>query len=189
MSEETQEILEIDSSTNENTREAKKRRLILEGVAITVAVVALWYNERFIPRELRVESDNNLERSVLLKWLYHGSDENCYNQLSLTKDAFFELCKILREKGGLLDTYHVTVEESVAMFLLILAHGLKMRVFGGTYIRSIETFNRRFGEVLRAIIGLTKEYIKYPPLTTVAIEDDKWKWFKVRSMLVKKKKK
>ena len=181
----SEEILEINSRTIESTRETKKRKLVLDATVITVATVALWYNQRNIPREPIEGNDKDTERSMLLRRLYHGSDENCYNQLRLTKQAFFELCNILRERGGLHDTYHITVEESVAMFLLILAHGLKMRVLGGTYIRSIETISRRFGEVLTAIIGLTKEYMKYSHPTNEAVEDDKWKWFPVRSMLVR----
>ncbi|XP_047331046.1 uncharacterized protein LOC124934557 [Impatiens glandulifera] len=54
-------------------------------------------------------------------------------------------CELLREKG-LQDNSNVTVEESIAMFLLVLGHGVKLRVLGGIYIRSLETISRRFHE-------------------------------------------
>jgi hypothetical protein len=69
---------------------------------------------------------------------------------------------MLREKCGLEDSIYVTVEENVAMFLQVVGHGLKMRVLGGTYQRSIETISRHLSTVLSAILSLVGEFIKLP---------------------------
>jgi hypothetical protein len=44
----------------------------------------------------------------------------------LVRVAFKSLCKVLHEKGRLVQTKKVTIEEAVAMFLHILAHNLKI---------------------------------------------------------------
>lgn len=72
----------------------------------------------------------------------------------------------------------MTVEEAVVMFLHVLAHNMKFRIIKGVYIRSTETISRHFGMVLNAVLKLTNEYIKAPD-TTLEMEDDKWKCFKV----------
>lgn len=56
----------------------------------------------------------------------------------LPSTHFTNIVKILREKGGLNDTVHVTIEESLAMFLYVFAHNLKFRIIEGIYIRSTE---------------------------------------------------
>jgi hypothetical protein len=60
--------------------------------------------------------------------MYDGSEVTCYDKLRLTKRNFHDLCAILREKCGMRDNVCVTVEEKVAMFLLVVGHGLKMRL-------------------------------------------------------------
>ena len=65
---------------------------------------------------------------------------------------------MLREKCGLVGSIYVTVEEKVAMFLLVLGHGLKMRLLCGTYKRSLETISRHFSSVLIAILSLSGEF-------------------------------
>ncbi|XP_047310139.1 protein ROOT HAIR DEFECTIVE 3 homolog 1-like [Impatiens glandulifera] len=80
---------------------------------------------------------------------------------------------------GLQDNSNVTVEESVAMFLLVLGHGVKLRVLGGIYIRSLETISRRFHEVLRLVLSLSKDFIRLPnQVENVDENDHKWRWFK-----------
>jgi hypothetical protein len=62
----------------------------------------------------------------LLKDLYDGAEVACYDQLRITKRNFHDLCAILRAICGLSDSVYVMVEEKVAMFLLVVGHGLKM---------------------------------------------------------------
>jgi hypothetical protein len=51
------------------------------------------------------------------------------------------------------DVIYVTVEENVAM-LQVVGYGIKMRVLGGTYQRSIEIISRNLFTVLLAILSL-----------------------------------
>ena len=92
---------------------------------------------------------------------------------------FSSLCKVLHEKGGLVQTKQVTIEEAIAMFLHILAHNSKYRVIRFTYYRSKKTISRQFNSVLRAIRKISKDYLKYHPCLLSSFDKDKWKWFAV----------
>ena len=98
----------------------------------------------------------------MLRNLYQGSSVYCYDSLRLTKRPFSDLCAILREKCGLHDTLNVSVEEKVAIFLLIMGHGMKMRLIHSTYGWSLEPISRHFNEVLRCVLSLCHEFIKLP---------------------------
>ena len=97
--------------------------------------------------------------------------------LRFTKRSFFDLCAMLRERAGLKDTFHVTVEEAVTIVLLVLSHGMKFRLIRSTYRLTLEPISRHFNEVLGAILSLSHEIIKLPDPTTELPEDHKWRWF------------
>jgi hypothetical protein len=71
----------------------------------------------------------------------------------------------------------VSVEEKLAIFLLIVAHAVKMRLIHSTYGWSLETISQHFNEILQAILPLSHEFIKLPGPDVVQPEDPKWKWF------------
>jgi hypothetical protein len=81
-------------------------------------------------------------RKYLLKNLYDGSETTCSDELRLTKRNFHDLCTLLVEKCRLGSSVYVGFEEKVAMLLLGLGHGRKLRVLRGTYKRSLETISR-----------------------------------------------
>ena len=95
-------------------------------------LLALAYlSTRRLPRDLGSFNDDEHKlslRKYLLKDMYDGTEVACYDQLRLTKRNFHDLCAMLREKCGLRGSVYVTVEEKVAMFLLVVGHGLKMRL-------------------------------------------------------------
>jgi hypothetical protein len=84
---------------------------------------------------------------------------------------------MLRERAGLKDTFHVTVEEAVTIVLLVLSHGMKFRLIRSTYRLTLEPISRHFNEVLGAILSLSHEIIKLPDPATELPEDHKWRWF------------
>ena len=109
-----------------------------------------YLSEQGRPRELGCFSDDEIRHNIrkyLLKEMYDGSEVTCYDNLRLTKRNFHGLCIILREKCGIRGSVYVSVEEKVAMFLLVVGHGLKMRLLRGTYKRSLETISRHFNDV------------------------------------------
>ncbi|CAM0943673.1 unnamed protein product [Alopecurus aequalis] len=145
-----------------------------------IVVVVDYVSKERIPRDLGVFSDEeqmHTFRKYLLKNLYDGSEVTCYDELRLTKRNFHDLCTMLRERCGLRGSVFVDLEEKVAMFLLVLGHGTKMRLLRGTYKRSLEAISRSFSDVLAAVISLSAEMIKLPDPSVQQPEDYKWKWF------------
>jgi preprotein translocase subunit YajC len=88
-------------------------------------MIAHQYNRRR-PRHI-VNLNEELERRVqerkqMLRNLYQGSNIYCYESFRLSKTSFYELCAILREWREMQDTLNESVEEKLAIFLLIVAH-------------------------------------------------------------------
>ncbi|BFG30485.1 hypothetical protein CerSpe_167590 [Prunus speciosa] len=136
----------------------KKMTIILDTITSMIAIVIAWYNENYL---VKVPSrDWDEERQCRLNCLYNGKEVDCIEQLRVSKNAFKSLCTILYEICGLARTRNVSIEESIAIFLKILAHNLKFRVIGFDYYRSKETISRQFNGVLRAMMRLSQEYLK-----------------------------
>jgi hypothetical protein len=62
------------------------------------------------------------ERKQMLRNLYQSSNIYYYDSLRLSKTSFYVLCAILRKRCGLQDTLNVSVEDKLAIFLLIVGH-------------------------------------------------------------------
>ncbi|XBI75383.1 hypothetical protein VPH35_068760 [Triticum aestivum] len=170
----------ISYITEENKRRKRKRIILTELYFESVLLGMAYLISQRAPRGLGSFSDDEHKhtlRKYLLKDMYDGSEVACYDQLRLTKRNFHDLCIMLRERCGLVDSVYVAVEEKVAMFLLVVGHGLKMRLLRGTYKRSLETISTHFSEVLRAILSMHGEFIKLPDANVQPPDDYKWKWF------------
>ncbi|XP_075478253.1 uncharacterized protein LOC142519197 [Primulina tabacum] len=93
-------------------------------------------------------------------------------------NSFAQLCYSLTHVGGLDHSTYVRIEEKVAMFLSILAHHKKKnRVIGHDYIRSGQTINTHFHEVLGSVLKLHTILLVKPSPTDETCTDETWKWF------------
>ncbi|GFQ05960.1 hypothetical protein PHJA_002740000 [Phtheirospermum japonicum] len=101
----------------------------------------------------------------------------CLKQLRVTSRTFKNLCAVLRDKGGLVVTKNVTLEEIVALFLHILAHDQKNSTITATFVRSGETISRQFHNVLRAVLEIRKLYIKQEISELSQESEERWRWF------------
>lgn len=173
--------LDLVSYISEENKKRKRRRIVLIKQYIESALLAMAYlTTQRGPRDLGSFTDDEHKhtlRKYLLKDMYDGTKVACYDQLRLTKRNFHDLCAMLREKCGLRDSVYVTVEEKVAMFLLVVGHGLKMRLLRGQYKRSLWTISSHFSSVLTAILSLHGEFVKLPDPSVQPPNDYKWKWF------------
>jgi hypothetical protein len=118
----------------------KRRRIILTELYFESILLGVAYlTSQRLPKDVGCFSDDehrHNHRKYLLKEMYDGSEVTCYDELRLTKRNFHELCTMLRERCDLRDSVYVSVEEKVAMFLLVVGHGIKMRLLRGTYKHS-----------------------------------------------------
>ena len=128
--------------TSRKRKREEYKNIILLYVAcvvhMVISVVTWYHNSYFVKEPTR---NWELERHSFLNHLYRGIEKDCIEQLRLSKSAFFNLCRILQEKEGLVRTRNVPTTEAIAMFLHILAHNLKYRVVQFSYCRSKETIS------------------------------------------------
>lgn len=102
----------------------------------------------------------NDQRAYYLSTITRGRDEECVSELRLSKPSFDLLCSMLKNRGLLMDTREVTVEEEVATLLHMLAHGVRIRTMATRFFRSGETISRHFHHVLNAILSISPNFIK-----------------------------
>jgi hypothetical protein len=148
--------LELVRTNLEQMREKKLRVASL--FVATIMGMIVDYNYRKRPRHL-MDPSEVIERDVagrkqMLRNMYQGSNVYCYDSLRLTKRSFLDLCTILRDWCGMCDTLNVLVEEKVAIFLLVVGHGTKMRMIRSSYGWSLEPIGCYFSEVLRGVLSL-----------------------------------
>lgn len=171
----------VDASRKRKQTEEELAELEETFVVVCVVIRLLglmaWYHDTYLVKE--PARNWELERRDFLNRLFRGKESDCIDQLRVSKRAFSKLCRILQDKGGLTRTKNVPTTEAVAMFLHILAHNLKYRVLEFSYCRSKETISRQFNNVLRAIMKVSKEYLKFHDYNLEESDAYKWRWFEV----------
>ncbi|KAH1215650.1 putative nuclease HARBI1 [Glycine max] len=170
-------IVDTAMTSRKRKREEYKKIILLAAACVVHMVIGVvtWYHNNYFVKE--PTRNWELERHSFLNHLYRGTNKDCIEQLRLSKNAFFNLCRILQEKGGLVRTRNVPTTEAISMFLHILAHNLKYRVVQFSYCRSKETISRQFNDILRAVMKVSKNYLNFQPCTLEGAEANKWRWF------------
>ncbi|KAL5124323.1 Protein ALP1-like [Glycine soja] len=170
-------IVDTALTSRKRKREEYKNIILLVYACVVHMVIGVvtWYHNNYFVKE--PTRNWKLEHHSFLNHLYRGTDKDCIEQLRFSKNAFFNLCRILQEKDGLVRTRNVPTTKAVAMFLHILAHNLKYRVVQFSYCRYKETISRQFNDVLRAVMKLSKDYLNFQPCTLEGAEANKWIWF------------
>lgn len=88
------------------------------------------------------------------------SEVQCYDILRMNQATFSSLCKILSEKYQLVESCHVYIEESVAMFLEMVGQDLTIRALAERYQHSLDTVKRKLDEVLSSLLKLAADTVK-----------------------------
>ena len=94
--------------------------------------------------------------------ILNGHEARCYDCFRMNKDVFVLFCEELKERGNLKPSRYFTVQEQVAIFLLIISHNQRNRLVAERFQHSGHTISIYFNKVLKAIcrIGV---YIIRPP--------------------------
>lgn len=129
------------------------------------------YAEEFI--EMIPEHVKQINRLVRV------TDRACIDNLRMDRNTFGTLCRLLRDRVGLIDQKFVTIEEQVAMFLCILSHHKKTRIVGHNFMRSSQTVSKYMHIVLRGVLTLYDIFLVKPNPVDDECTDHRWKWFKV----------
>lgn len=129
-------------------------------LAFFVLLLFLWWRKENDKRSTakRVKYAPLLQRDIWrsseLIRLIDTSHSICKRELRMSRPVFYNLCSRLRERGLLLDTFHVSVEEQVAMFLKIVGQSHTHSSVAIALWRSGWTVSRYFNVVLRALVKL-----------------------------------
>jgi hypothetical protein len=89
----------------------------------------------------------------------HGHRGTCYKLFRVKRDTFVSLADVLRA-NYLQDTHFVSVEESLAIFCLIVGHCQGIRATVDRFQHSTETISHHFKGVMRALCNLGKILIR-----------------------------
>ncbi|KAG5010861.1 hypothetical protein JHK87_019376 [Glycine soja] len=139
-----------------------------------MGVVAWHDNSHFVKEPIRKWE---LERRSHLNRLIRGLEIDCFEQLRVSKSVFFKLCRNLQEGDGLVRTRNVPITQAMVMFLHIVAHNLEYRVVHLDYYRSKETISSQFNNVLRDVMKVSEDYLKFHTYNLEGLEAIKWSWF------------
>ncbi|CAN1752818.1 hypothetical protein LINPERHAP1_LOCUS4906 [Linum perenne] len=86
--------------------------------------------------------------------LLHDHPGRIYEQLRTERHIFLHLCEELKNHG-LCPSKNITVQEQVAMFLMILAHSNSARDNAEDFQHSTATVSKYFGIVLKTVISMS----------------------------------
>ena len=100
------------------------------------------------------------------KRIIYSNETDCHDQIRMSRGAFFHLASILREKGSIKNTVHLTLEEQLVMFLHTLGHNLRNRKISHNFGHLGETISRYFHKVLMEILAFHSDYLLPPSLST-----------------------
>ena len=151
-------------------------------VYMIMGVVAWHDNSHFVKEPIRKWE---LERRSHLNRLIRGLEIDCFEQLRVSKSVFFKLCRNLQEGDGLVRTRNVPITQAMVMFLHIVAHNLEYRVVHLDYYRSKETISSQFNNVLRDVMKVSEDYLKFHTYNLEGLEAIKWSWFEVSLSIVR----
>ncbi|KAJ0245446.1 hypothetical protein HA466_0179200 [Hirschfeldia incana] len=92
--------------------------------------------------------------------LMFESDKQCFEILRMNQGNFMSLCSRLQQYYNLEQSCNIYHEESVAMFVEMVAQDLTVRALCERYQRSGDTVSRKLDEVLSVLLKLAADIIK-----------------------------
>ncbi|KAJ0488731.1 putative harbinger transposase-derived nuclease domain-containing protein [Helianthus annuus] len=128
---------------------------------LLLLIVMFLYLRYFWPRNPKRKRDNTSVMSGhhFTSELLQGNDRQCIELLRMSRDSFVRLCTHFRVKGWLKDSKHISLEEKMAMFLMMLGHNQCFSVIKRRFQHSKQTIHKYFHEVLATMMEFAKEVI------------------------------
>ncbi|CAN1781578.1 Putative nuclease HARBI1 [Linum perenne] len=117
-------------------------------------------------------------RIGFLHYATKTTNKMCVNMCRMRKRTFWKLCQLLKDEGGLVESYNMAAHEMLAIFLVTVGHNIKNRKAQFLFQRSAETISRTFKLVLLAILKLSPSLLEKPEPVPANCTDRRWKYFK-----------
>ncbi|OAY65902.1 hypothetical protein ACMD2_18919, partial [Ananas comosus] len=134
-------------------------------VGFVIVVVCVMFFLRLRERDQTLNREpfklRDLQRKAHMHRILCGGRRNCLDYVRMGPEIFLTLATIMRDKGLLRDTIHVTIEEQLALLLHTVSHTTKNR-----FIHSREIVSCYFNLVLQAIYGIKNQFVQQASSTT-----------------------
>ncbi|XP_024959029.1 uncharacterized protein LOC112500004 [Cynara cardunculus var. scolymus] len=91
--------------------------------------------------------------------LLTGPSTQCQELMRLSREAYILLCNHFRQRNWVKDSRYVSVEEKMAMFLMMIGHNERYRVIKRRFQRSTRTVHVCFHEVLLGMMEFAREIV------------------------------
>ena len=91
--------------------------------------------------------------------LLQGTNNQCIELLRMSCDSYVRLCTHFRVKSWLKDSKHISVEEKMAMFLMMIGHNQRYVIIKRRFQHSKQTIHKYFYEVLDKMMVFAKDII------------------------------
>ncbi|PWA39969.1 harbinger transposase-derived nuclease domain-containing protein [Artemisia annua] len=92
--------------------------------------------------------------------LLQGNNLQCTELIRMSRDSFVRLCNHFKERNWLRDRKHISVEEKMFIFLMIVGHNERFSVMKRRLKHSKETIHKCFHEVLTQMLVSSEEVIR-----------------------------
>ncbi|XP_023732613.2 uncharacterized protein LOC111880418 [Lactuca sativa] len=91
--------------------------------------------------------------------LLEGTNNQCIELLRMSRDSYVRLCTHFRVKSWLKDSKHISVEEKMAMFLMMIGDNQHYVIIKRRFQHSKQTIHKYFYEVLDKMMVFAKDII------------------------------
>ncbi|XP_052625019.1 uncharacterized protein LOC128132471 [Lactuca sativa] len=91
--------------------------------------------------------------------LLHRNRLQCVEVLRMSRESFVRLCAHFRANYSLKDNKHVSVEEKMAMFLMMIGHNQRYVIIKRRFQHSKQTIHKFFYEVLEKMMLFAQDVI------------------------------
>jgi hypothetical protein len=122
------------------------------------AIIEQERNIVYILREPRI--NKIAQREFYIDNILNWGGRHCVEHIRMKLVVLYNLCDVLTSRDLLRSTQNVSIREQVIVFLQIRGWNQRFHFNSGIYYRSIETINRYFRIVLKAVLKLYKHLIK-----------------------------
>ncbi|KAL1217881.1 Protein ALP1-like [Cardamine amara subsp. amara] len=95
-----------------------------------------------------------------IKTRIYNYPRDCLHLLRMRIEVFTNLCETLRTEFGMKSTRNISVEETLALFLVICGHNMAQHSVGLLFGRAQETVGRKFKECLQACTKLSGRLLR-----------------------------
>ncbi|KAI3506103.1 hypothetical protein L1887_28459 [Cichorium endivia] len=128
---------------------------------LTIVILLYAYVRFCLKKNVKRKRDNDSRMSghQYTMELLQGNANQCMELLRMSRESFLRLCTHFRLHYSLKDSKHISVEEKMAMFLMMIGHNQRYVVIKRRFQHSKQTIHKFFYEVLDKMMLFANDMI------------------------------